>query len=137
MKSILDKKKEANMIVEDIQNVYDARLKSLASNSVHLYLPLSSEIELKSLRITIDNILRNVKTLLNYGSLDLNQFQSEISLIKPSNDLEKIVLRTLSNTKSLNSHKQQMPLLTAALGTYLVTKLCLMLVGSNGHITSL
>jgi len=52
MKTIIEKKNEANSLIEDIQNIYDSRLKTLASNAVYLYLPQTTEIENKSLRIT-------------------------------------------------------------------------------------
>jgi len=133
MKTIIERKNNANTLVEDIQNIYDARLKSLASNSVYLYLPLVSEIENKSLRITIDNILRNVKTLLNYGTLNEVSFLEKLNAVQTSTDLDKMIKKTLGQTIA---KQQKVPLLTAALGTYLVTKMCLMLIGSNGLICS-
>lgn len=133
MKTILDKKKDANTLIEDIQNVYDARLKALAANAVYLHLPLTTEIENKTLRIMIDNVLRNIKATLQFGSLNLENLTNAISKSPTNSIYEKALLDTLH---SMNKN-QQVPLLTIALGTLLISKMCLMISNSSGFVESL
>lgn len=132
-KNIIEKKKEANTLVEDIQNIYDSRLKTLASNAVYLFLPQMTEIENKSIRITVDNVLRNIKSIIQFGTIDLNKFDSNLKLTKTENKLETVVKNTLLEICQ-DKQIKEMPLMTVALGSIIVSKMCIMIVGSSGFI---
>ncbi len=66
IKGLLDKREE-NRLVEDIQNIIDARIRSLSPNAVLLRLPDMSSFKNDAYRIKLDVALRQCKTLLNYG----------------------------------------------------------------------
>ena len=136
MKSILDRKKETtNSSIEDVQEIYDLRLKSLASNAVYIYLPNVSEVEKNSLKIAFDNLLRNIKSIMQFGAFDLKLLNNLNNENNHDNKFESIMIKSLKDLSSDYSHEEKVPLLTVALGFLFVTKLCLMIVCSNGIVS--
>jgi hypothetical protein len=123
-------KREDNRLVEDIQNIIDARIKSLVPNSVLLYLPEISSLQNDAYRTRLDNAFRSCKTLLNYGVLDGGEnFKEKI----PSGDnhLERVMFNILGK---FMTDFDYFPTLSLFIGPLVVGKNILMLLSSAGLV---
>jgi hypothetical protein len=68
IRSIMEKKNDPSLLVlEDMQEVLNKRIKSLISNSVVIHLPNSSKMSSDNYRIMLDNCFRYAKSIINYG----------------------------------------------------------------------
>lgn len=143
--AVLDHTKElvarrySNDVVEDIRNLLDERLKSLVSHSVILNLPQMSTIQSDVARVKIDLCLRNVKTILNYGTVNISEFVEDYQYKRGIESLEDIVVRSIRNSVdafdiSGGETAKVLPSLSVILGILLSGKTCLRLVGCAGVV---
>jgi len=73
---------------------------------------------------------------MQFGTINYENLKTSLKLVQPSNDLEKIILKTFSELSTEdNSLIKEMPLLTVALGSLIVSKMCIMIVSSSGFVT--
>ena len=66
IRSIMEKKND-NILIEDMQDILNKRLRSLVSNSIVIHLPDSSRMSADNYRVLLDNCFRYAKTMINYG----------------------------------------------------------------------
>lgn len=122
-------------VIEDIRNLLDERLRSLVSHSVILNLPQMSTIQSDAHKVKIDLCLRNCKTILNYGSVNIGEFVEDYH--NRGSKLETICLQALRNTvKACDTQESTkvLPSLSLILGILLSGKTCLRLIESGGLV---
>lgn len=124
--------------IEDIRNLIDDRLKSLVGHSVTLILPQMSTMQSDSHRVKIDLSLRNCKTVMSYGSLDLEKLL-ELYKDRLESPLDNLVYEALKTTVGVYKQGNLVssviaPTLSVVLGVLLAGKSCLQLVSSNGVV---
>jgi chaperonin GroEL (HSP60 family) len=123
-------KREDNRLVEDIQNIIDARIKSLIPNSVLLYLPEMSSLKNDTYRTRLDNAFRACKTLLNYGVLDgRTDFKDGMPI--SDNHLEKVIFDIVDK---FMVDFDFFPTLSLFIGPLVVGKSILMLLSTAGLV---
>jgi len=121
--------KRQNEPVEDIVNLLDKRLRSLVSNSVIVHLPNMPANNLDDVRVKLDNGLRAVKTVLNYGVVDLDLLLSQMD--RGSTDVSRALY---DGIKRLSEEKKELPTLSLLATLHIVGKTMLLLLSSNGMI---
>lgn len=129
-------KRQSPHTIEDVRVLLDDRLRSMASHSVILSLPNMSLMMNDSYRIKIDLCLRNVKTILGYGTVNLEGI-CKTYMPRKNNVFDKILLTSLQQTVDLfNSQESSLtlPTLSVALGIMLAGKTCLNLVTASGLV---
>lgn len=123
-------KREENRLVEDIQNIIDARIKSLIPNSVLLYLPEMGSLENDTCRTRLDNAFRTCKTLLNYGVLDGGiNFKEKLPPV--NNHLEKVIFDIAGK---FMTDLDYFPTLSLFVGSFIVGRSVLMFLSSAGLV---
>lgn len=139
IKSILKRKNESNSI-DDVQTIYDKRLKTLVSNSVVIQLPNMDLISNDSIRIKLDLALRNIKTVLNYGIVDIGAALEAFEKSSEDNDtiplnkeLKKIMVEAIKQSKKdiRDEHMSSLGFLTSVL---LIGKSLLLFLNSSGCV---
>ncbi len=136
IKNLLLKKQETIRntpeLNDDLTMMYDMRMKALSSNAVYVYLPdTSSNVELNSLKITADILLRLTKTLLQFGLVDINKV---IQALQEDKDLySRALVNTLTKIKK-DKQWINYPLLSIALGFYTTTKNVDLIMNSSGFV---
>lgn len=101
VKSILEKR-QSYFLHEEVQELFDKRMKSLVSNSVSIHLPNSSAIKNDERRVKIDTSLRQCKTILNYGTVNIIDVIDQTLMEAKQNifsDTGLVFIRTLENFK--------------------------------------
>ena len=121
--------KRQNEPVEDIVNLLDKRLRSLVANSVVVHLPNMPANNLDDARVKLDNGLRAVKTVLNYGVIDLDLLLSKIET--GSTDVSRAVYEGI---KRVREEKKELPTLSLLATLHVVGKTMLLLLSSNGMV---
>lgn len=124
-------------VIEDIQNLLDDRLKSLVSHSVVITLPQMSTIQSDDTRVKIDLCLRNVKTILSYGTVNINKFVEDYHIEGVIGNIENILLRSIKSTIQqfeVSNTTKVLPSLSVILGILLSGKTCLRLISSSGIV---
>lgn len=121
--------KRQNEPVEDIINLLDNRLRSLVANSVVIHLPNMPANNLDDVRVKLDNGLRAVKTVLNYGVIDLDLLLSKLE--KGSTDVSRAVYEGI---KRVREEKKELPTLSLLATLHVVGKTMLLLISSNGMV---
>jgi hypothetical protein len=121
--------KRQNEPVEDIVNLLDKRLRSLVANSVVVHLPNMPANNLDDVRVKLDNGLRAVKTVLNYGVIDLDLLLSKLE--KGSTDVSRAVYEGI---KRVREEKKELPTLSLLATLHVVGKTMLLLISSNGMV---
>lgn len=86
-----------NRFLEDVQVLLENRIKSLSPNVTTIYLPEMSAVNNDSVRIKIDQVLRETKTLLNYGVLDIIEFSDSICWNKITQEFDYEAKMPLAN----------------------------------------
>lgn len=125
---MLMQKRDDKHVIEDIQDLLDERIKNLTSNSVIINLPNSSTVETDTTRVKLDNALRQVKTVLNYGCVDMSKLDGVLA--ESENLLEKILFATIKETLE----KKNYPLLSAYLPAFITGKTMLMMLSAAGRV---
>jgi chaperonin GroEL (HSP60 family) len=123
-------KRAAESAIEDIQNIIDLRLRSLAGNSVVISLPDMAAANTDSIRIKADNALRASKALLNYGICNVSQITAK----NANSMLENVFCNVFNKTIAHVDH--ELPVLSVAIATLLSYKGCLLLLSSRGAIVN-
>lgn len=129
-------KRQSPDTIEDVRNLLDERLRSMASHSVILRLPNMSTLKSDSHRIKIDLCLRNCKTILGYGTVNLEDVV-DTYVPRQDNHMDKVVLSSLQQVVSfLNQQNSSvvLPTLSTLLGVTLAGKTCLKLVTASGFV---
>jgi chaperonin GroEL (HSP60 family) len=124
-------------VVEDIRNLLDERLVSLVGHSVILNLPQVNSIEEDFIRVKIDLCLRNVKTILNYGTVNITNVVEDYHIkggIEYS--LENMLINSIGNSIRYFSSESlpDLPSLSVILGILLSGKTCLRLASTTGVV---
>lgn len=115
--------------VEDIVNLLDKRLKSLVSNSVVVHLPNMPANNIDDVRVKLDNGLRAVKSVLNYGIINLDLLLSQMD--RGSTDVSRAIY---DGIKRLAEEKKELPTLSLLATLHIVGKTMLLLLSSNGMV---
>lgn len=139
-KSILEKR-QAYFLHEEVQELFDKRLRSLVSNTVLLHLPNASATKNDERRVKIDISLRQIKTILNYGTINL-QIEMErtkdhlLFTSKTNNNVDQFFVRlTNSFSERLQREKIEIvPTISAISGMMLAGKAVLLLMTSSGFV---
>lgn len=121
--------KRQNEPVEDIVNLLDKRLRSLVANSVVIHLPNMPANNLDDVRVKLDNGLRAVKTVLNYGVVDLDLLLSKME--RGSTDVSRAVYEGI---RRIGEEKKELPTLSLLATLHIVGKTMLLLLSSNGMV---
>lgn len=105
IKHLLSKRNE-NFAVEDIQNIIDRRLKSLVSSTVTIHLKDMPIFGFDAARVKIDNSLRAAKSLLGYGTVNLDDFVRRTEAIL-SDDSTDVLLNTaiLAGIRAISNNR--------------------------------
>lgn len=131
LKYLLNKRYE-NQNLEDIVNLLDERIKSLTAESVIIRLPAMTHVENQTAKTKFDTSLRNVKSMLNNGLVNLNDVVGKFGA--PATDLERVFLQGLKETAK---HYDGKPV--SSLSLYLALNICgkqtLLINSSGGLIT--
>jgi len=132
-------KRQTPGAIEDIRNLISDRLKSLVGHTVTLQLPQMSLVQSDSHRVKIDLSLRNCKTVMNYGSLNLEKLL-ETYKERLQSPVDHLIFNALKTTvevyKKGNGDISSViaPTLSVVLGVLLAGKSCLQLTSSNGVV---
>lgn len=125
-------KRQSRDTVEDIRNLLDERMRCLVSHSVVIHLPNVDSIKTDAYRVKIDIALRNCKTMLNYGSISLNEVVEDYQYKREKGNLvEHCFYDTL---RQVQDEINQVPTLSAVLGLLLAGKTCMMLIAASGYV---
>ena len=139
-RAILEKR-QSYFLHEEVQELFDKRLRSLVSNSVVIYLPNSSSTKNDERRVKIDISLRQCKTILNYGTVNLlHEIQTLKDTLRFSqnskNSIERFFLRVLDQfcEKLERENVTKVPTISALSGIMLAGKAMLLLMTSSGFV---
>ncbi len=124
--------------LSEVQDLYDKRIRSLTSNGVTIHLPNASANVLDEMRVKIDLSLRQVKTIINYGTVNLHsvskKIETTLDLLPKDNEnkIKIILLKTIADTYK-NGGKIK-PFLSSYIGCELTARPLLMLLLSSGFV---
>lgn len=127
IKGLLSKRNSTN--VEDLRDLVDKRLRSLVSHSVVIYLPNQSQVQNNKTRLVIDNCLRDIKSIINYGTMNTNAFLNSIKEHKSD-----MLIRALKNTVSSGLVGNKIPFLSFVVAIKTISKTCLLFLNSSGMV---
>jgi len=138
--SILQKRQNY-FLHEEVQELFDKRLRSLVSNSVLVHLPNLSSTKNDEQRVKIDIALRQIKTMLHYGTVnlvnELKYFCEEFTTA-PINDeeIEHFFKKVFANfSERLKQEKvQKVPAISSIGGIMLAGKAIMLLMTSSGFV---
>lgn len=124
------KKRQENSAVEDVQNLLDARIKSLFSHTVSIHLPATTKNEKDEMRTKLDIAFRTCKTLLSYGFVNLNTL---IKNIHNQNDLV-VVFKQVLEKSSKEMADKEVPALSVVIAALFSIKTVLTLLSAHGFV---
>ncbi len=130
IKYLLEKRQQQSAI-EDLENLIDARLRSLVSDAVIINLPNVTTIENDSYRVQIDNCLRAVKAILHYGITDLSVVVDFLQSIDLKDSLSIAVVDSL---KKISTYKRELPTLSVITTLKLAGPVACMVLCSDGIV---
>ena len=138
--SILEKRQNY-FLHEEVQELFDKRLKSLISSTVLIHLPNHSSTKNDERRVKIDIALRQTKTMLHYGTVDLvaelETFREKMAFMQ---DADKDILNLYKRVidafiEKLKAEKTtRAPTVSALGGIMLSGKAMLLLMTSSGFV---
>lgn len=132
IKNLISKRHSQSM--EELRNITDERLRTLVAHSVVIRLPNLPSINTKESKVLIDIALRQIKTVMNYGTLNLSDVLSEIR-VADADELEPAIhgsfLRAFERATSLSTFNT-MPTLSLILSIMLCGKAALMFYSASG-----
>lgn len=136
------KKRDDNQYVEDVQTLYENRIKSLSPLIVVINLPEMDAIKSDTYRIRLDDSLREVKSILNYGLISEYGISSVLTYDEISDnwcppedsnmsnsELESMIFGIMSYVDY-----SYCSALSYYLGTYLVGKTVINFLSSAGFV---
>lgn len=138
-KTILEKR-QSHFLHEEVQELFDKRLRSLISSTVLLHLPNMTATKIDECRVKIDISLRQVKTILNYGTVNLSE---EMSAIKDqwlfegnTSPTDQFLMRLTTNFQERLKQENitKVPTISAVSGMMLAGKAILLLMTSSGFV---
>lgn len=135
LKDLLSIRQSADTI-EEVKVLIDERIKSMSTQNVTITLPDCTLIEENNMRKKIDQALRNTKTILNYGTINLDRFYSELSYLQ-NDGLPKSLIKALLTTvgEIQQSGNDRLPALSVLLGMKVVASSIIpILVDSSGYV---
>lgn len=107
IRGLLEKRNE-NHAIEDVNTLYDSRIKSLISNAVVIRLPNMAETKKESVRVRIDVALRTCKAMLNYGIVNNTNVMNWFLPTTPMDKIIKVslidVAREVEECSSLSTY---------------------------------
>lgn len=127
IRSLMEKREDKH-IIDDIQDLIDVRIKNLTANSIIINLPNMSSIKIDEHRVKLDNAFRQIKTVLNFGFINVTDLQN--SLQNPTTSLERVLYTSIKETITKNKY----PLLSTFLATSITGRTVLMLLSSAGRV---
>lgn len=127
IRMLMEKRLDSH-IIEDVQDLFDKRIKNLTSNSVIINLPNLSVSKTDEQRVKIDNAFRQIKTVLNYGFIKNDDLKKVLNINETK--LEKIVSKTINQILT----KEKYPLLSTYLSVAITGKTVLMLLSAAGRV---
>lgn len=137
VKGLLEKR-QSYYLHEEVQELLDKRMRSLVGSSVVVQLPNMSANVTDGYRVKIDTSLRQVKTIINYGLVNVKKSCLELHEgSDKSSCIETIFMKAIQDlisNKSIGSNI--LPTLSVYLGTMLPARDVFMFINSAGIITS-
>jgi len=130
IKYLLEKRQQQSAI-EDLENLVDGRLKGLVSDAAIIHLPDTTTIENDSYRVKIDNCLRAVKAVLNYGITDLDKI---VNVLEVENDDDHLSVAIMDSLKRIAGYKKELPTLSVITTIKLAGPVALMVLCSEGVV---
>lgn len=128
LRMLLEKRVQQHAI-EDLSDLIDSRIKSLISAAVTLKLPNMADSKRDSTKVKIDIALRNTKTLLNYGRMNLGDVQVEKTLSRGT--IDRAFWKAFEEVRK---EVKTIPTLSAYTGVHFVGKTILAMMTSNGLV---
>lgn len=136
IRSLLQKRQNY-YLHEEVQELFDKRMRSLVSNAVNIYLPNMPANKLDAQRIKIDVALRQTKTVLNNGVVNFSDLVSSYlaSPIQGSGEVGDCFRKALAETALMRKHIENTSTLSALIGCELTSKNVLMLLAASGFVS--
>ena len=131
IQSLLEKRLN-HQLHEEVQNLFDKRMRSLVNNGVTIYLPNMPVNKQDEQRVKIDTTLRQIKTILNNGIVDSKEIASSIKTKTNKNNIESCFYKALLDTFSKKD--QRVSPLSAFIGCNLASKTVLLFLMSSGLV---
>jgi hypothetical protein len=128
-------KRQSYLLHEEVQELFDKRMRSLVSNTVNVHLPNMPANKLDAQRVKIDVALRQAKAMLNHGIVDFNKIGKKflLSQTQTCSDLDRCFRAALTETIQ-QYHETFTPTLSALLGCALSSKDVLMFLTASGVV---
>lgn len=126
---MLLEKRQVQSEISDLSDLIDKRIQGLISAAVTLRLPNMTPAMKESTKVKIDVALRNAKTLLNLGSVNLADLQPPFET--PSGSLQKAFWGAL---KAVQGEIGTLPTLSAYTGVYFAGKAILSMMTTSGLV---
>lgn len=126
---MLLEKRAAQHSVEDLSDLVDQRIKSLISAAVTLKLPNMTASKRDSTKVKIDIALRNAKTLLNYGRVNLANIPIGDEAARGT--IDRAFWKAFEEVRK---EIKTSPTLSAYAGIHFVGKTILAMMTSNGLV---
>lgn len=137
IRSLLEKR-QSYFLHEEIQDLFDKRMRSLVSNTVNIYLPNGAVTVQDERRIRIDIALRQTKTMLNHGIINLNQVITEFMVmpIQECGEVGRCFRAALAETaeRMIKQKDQNTSTLSALIACELTSKDMLMFLTAAGFV---
>jgi len=135
IRSLLEKR-QAHFLHEEVQDLFDKRMRSLVSNTVNICLPDGPVNTQDERRIRIDMALRQTKTILNHGIVDLNQVIAEMVAMpmQECGEIGRSFRAALVETAKAIKHDQGTSTLSALIACELASKNILMFLTASGFV---
>ena len=130
IKYLLEKRQQQSAI-EDLENLIDARLRGLVSDAAIINLPDVTTIENDACRVKIDNCLRAVKAVLNYGVTDLSKIVVKLEKLGTKDFTSEAIVDSL---KKISSYKKELPTLSVITTLKLAGPVACMVLCSDGIV---
>lgn len=135
IRSILQKR-QTYFLHEEVQELFDKRMRSLVSNAVNIYLPNAPTNKQDEQRIKIDLSLRMTKTMLNNGIVNLAQVTSEFLAMpmQECGEIGRCFRAALQETAKVASLNKNTSTLSVLMGCDLAAKNILMFLTASGMV---
>lgn len=135
IRSLLEKR-QSYYLHEDVQELFDKRMRSLVSNTVNICLPNGPVTVQDECRIRIDMALRQTKTMLNHGIVNLNQviIKSTTMPMQKCGEVGRCFRAALIETATMIKQDQSISTLSALIACELASKNILMFLTASGFV---
>lgn len=129
-------KRQSHFLHEEVQELFDKRMRSLVSNAVNILLPEAPANKLDEQRIKIDLSLRMAKTVLDHGIVNFSGVIENLLESKPEEmpEVERCFREALRQTAQQISTKKNTSTLSALMGCDLAARNVLMFLTASGMV---